>query len=72
MYKYDSVGSGGETQDLNSLVRRVEQSLDESLLPAEVFNDDKVFRAEMERIFTNTWVFVAHEKIGRASCRERV
>lgn len=61
MYKYDSVGSGGETQDLNSLVRRVEQSLDESLLPAEVFNDDKVFRAEMERIFTNTWVFVAHE-----------
>ncbi|MFI8092132.1 Rieske 2Fe-2S domain-containing protein [Streptomyces sp. NPDC086080] len=46
---------------LNVLLDRVEQDMREDLVPAEIFNSDEVFRAEMERIFTNTWVFVAHE-----------
>jgi hypothetical protein len=35
--------------------------MQDDLVPAEIFNSDEVFRAEMERIVTNTWVFVAHE-----------
>jgi N,N-dimethyl phenylurea N-demethylase alpha subunit len=61
MYNYNSVGSGGETDDLNKLLDRVGNSLEQGLLPSDVLCDDKVFRAEMERIFTRTWVFVAHE-----------
>ncbi len=52
-----SMGPGG----LDKLLERVDASLDEGLLPAEVFNDEAVFQAEMERIFARTWVFVAHE-----------
>lgn len=61
MYKFDGVASGGENDDLKKLCGRVESALDEGLLPVEVFCDDKVFRAEMERIFTRNWVFVAHD-----------
>lgn len=61
MYKFDNVGSGSENDDLNKLFARVSGALDEGLLPVEVFCDDKVFRAEMDRIFTRNWVFVAHD-----------
>jgi phenylpropionate dioxygenase-like ring-hydroxylating dioxygenase large terminal subunit len=59
MYRFDVVSS--ETQQLDTLVARVSAGMDEGLLPVEVFCDDKVFRAEMERIFGRVWVFVAHE-----------
>ncbi|RJF95790.1 aromatic ring-hydroxylating oxygenase subunit alpha [Noviherbaspirillum saxi] len=61
MYKFDSVASGGENEGLNKLFGRVEGALEQGLLPVEVFCDDKVFRAEMDRIFTRNWVFVAHD-----------
>jgi N,N-dimethyl phenylurea N-demethylase alpha subunit len=61
MYKYGSIVRGDESGYLNDLCDRVEKGLDEGLLPVDVFNDDKVFRAEMERIYTRTWVFVAHD-----------
>ena len=61
MYKFGNVVEGDEKSYLDRLCDRVESSLDEALLPVDVFNDDKVFRAEMDRIFTRTWVFVAHE-----------
>lgn len=61
MYKYGNVVEGDEKSYLDRLCDRVESSLDEALLPVDVFNDDMVFRAEMDRIFTRTWVFVAHE-----------
>lgn len=61
MYKFDAVPSGGESDDLDDLVRRVGAGMDQGLLPVEVFCDDKVFRAEMQRIFGRVWVFVAHE-----------
>lgn len=61
MYKFDNVGSGSENDDLNKLFERVSGALDEGLLPVEVFCDDKVFRAEMDRIFTRNWVFIAHD-----------
>jgi len=31
------------------------------MLPAHIYNDDEVFAAERERLFTRAWVFVAHE-----------
>jgi phenylpropionate dioxygenase-like ring-hydroxylating dioxygenase large terminal subunit len=46
---------------LTSILARVEKALDDDLLPVEIFNDEEVFKAEMERIFTRSWVFVAHE-----------
>ncbi|MDN5796412.1 MAG: aromatic ring-hydroxylating dioxygenase subunit alpha [Intrasporangium sp.] len=45
----------------DALLDRVEACLDEKLIPVEIFNDEQTFHAEMERIFTRTWVFVAHE-----------
>lgn len=59
MHKYHNVLQ--DDKELNALMQRVSDSLDQGLLPVEVFNDEKVFNAEMDRIFTNAWVFVAHE-----------
>ncbi|WP_068160237.1 aromatic ring-hydroxylating oxygenase subunit alpha [Rhodococcus phenolicus] len=46
---------------LDVLLDRVEKDMQDDLVPAEIFNNEDIFRAEMERIFTTTWVFVAHE-----------
>jgi phenylpropionate dioxygenase-like ring-hydroxylating dioxygenase large terminal subunit len=46
---------------IEALLDRVACGLEEDLLPAEVFGDPELFGVEMDRIFTNTWVFVAHE-----------
>lgn len=46
---------------LEALLNRVETSLADELVPVDIFNEETVFRAEMEQIFTRTWVFVAHE-----------
>ncbi len=47
--------------DVDALLDRVEAQMEDRLVPAEIFNSESVFRAEMERIFTRVWVFVAHE-----------
>ena len=52
-----SMGSAG----VSKLLERVAEGLPEGLLPIEVFNDEAVFQAEMERIFAKSWVLVAHE-----------
>jgi nitrite reductase/ring-hydroxylating ferredoxin subunit len=46
---------------LNRMLNEVETALADDLVPVGIFNDETVFRAEMERIFTRSWVFVAHE-----------
>jgi N,N-dimethyl phenylurea N-demethylase alpha subunit len=46
---------------VDRILDRVEASLQEGLIPVEVFNDEEIFRAELDRIFTKCWVFVAHE-----------
>lgn len=61
MYRFDATSSVSETEYVDAMVQRVTDSMDEQLLPVEVFNDDRVFRAEMERIFTKTWVFLGFE-----------
>lgn len=47
--------------ELTRILDRVEKSLSEDLIPVEIFNSQTVFDAEVERIFTKCWVFVAHE-----------
>lgn len=59
MFKFNVVSR--EDNELNQLMSRVKNGIDDGLLPVEVFCDETVFRAEMDRIFTNTWNFVAHE-----------
>ena len=61
MYSYSSVVADDERGYVERFCDRVEQSLDQGLMPVEVFRDERLFRAEMERIFTRSWVFVAHE-----------
>lgn len=51
----------GPSSHLDALLGRVERALADDLLPVEIFNDAAIFRAEMQRIFANSWVFVAHE-----------
>jgi N,N-dimethyl phenylurea N-demethylase alpha subunit len=46
---------------LDALLGRVERSLADDLLPVDIFNDEEIFRAEMERIFLKSWVFLGHE-----------
>jgi nitrite reductase/ring-hydroxylating ferredoxin subunit len=46
---------------LDELLDKVETSISDRLVPAEIFNSEEIFQAEMERIFTRVWVFVAHE-----------
>ena len=61
MTKYDPIIAGDENAYLNGLFDRIEEALDQGLLPPDVFCDTRVFRAELERIFATTWVFMAHE-----------
>jgi N,N-dimethyl phenylurea N-demethylase alpha subunit len=61
MHVYNSVSDRSDAGYVAELCDRVQASLDEGLLPVEVFNDERVFRAEMDRIFTSAWVFVAHD-----------
>jgi len=46
---------------LDQLLARVGTSLADDLVPVDIFNDPDVFAAEVDRIFTNNWIFVAHE-----------
>lgn len=46
---------------VDGVLKRVEESLSDGLVPVEIFNDDEVFGVEMDSIFGTCWVFVAHE-----------
>ncbi len=34
---------------------------DEGLVSSRIFTDSEIYRLELERIFTRTWLYVAHE-----------
>nr|WP_173238354.1 Rieske 2Fe-2S domain-containing protein [Sphingomonas sp. SH]ALZ45880.1 phenylurea herbicides N-demethylase alpha subunit [Sphingomonas sp. SH] len=61
MFRYDQVAHLTDQAYIDDLCDRVEQGLDQGLLPSHVFRDERVFKVEMDRIFTRAWVFVAHE-----------
>ncbi|HKR90146.1 MAG TPA: Rieske 2Fe-2S domain-containing protein [Phenylobacterium sp.] len=61
MYGYKPITLQSEASYIENLCDRIEASLDAGYMPVDAFQDDRVFRAEMERIFTRSWVFVAHE-----------
>lgn len=47
--------------ELDVLLKRCEKELESSMLPAAVFSNEAVFKAEMERVFGRNWCFLAHE-----------
>lgn len=47
--------------DLAGLLARARAAVDEGLLPVEFFGDRVIFDAEMERVFTRNWIFLAFE-----------
>jgi len=49
VYRYDSVDQRSEQDWVEGLCDRVEASLNEGLLPVEVFGDTRLFRTEMGR-----------------------
>lgn len=61
MFKYIQVTAGSDEDYVDNLCDRVEASINKGFLPIDIFNDDAVFRAEMERIYTRNWIFIAHE-----------
>lgn len=61
MFKYIQVSSGTDEEYVDHLCDRVEESINNGYLPIDVFNDEAVFRAEMERIYTRNRIFIAHE-----------
>jgi nitrite reductase/ring-hydroxylating ferredoxin subunit len=48
-------------RELEHILARVENCLERDELPAEVYSNETIFRAEMDRIFARNWVFVGHE-----------
>lgn len=49
------------TESVDQLLDKVEAALEQDLVPVGIFNDRAIFDAEIERIFSRGWVFVAHE-----------
>jgi len=37
------------------------RDLDQGLIPARIFNDEKIHQLELEKIFSRGWVFIGHE-----------
>ena len=56
-----TITTPGVTPEVAPILDRVETELANDLVPVEIFNDEAVFRAEMEQVFGTCWVFVAHE-----------
>lgn len=50
-----------EHGELEKILAQVEECLDRDEVPAEIYKNEAVFKAEMQRIFARNWVFVAHE-----------
>jgi phenylpropionate dioxygenase-like ring-hydroxylating dioxygenase large terminal subunit len=55
----DSPDTRSATPD--DLLDSTRLALEDGLLPVEIFADPQVFEAEMDRIFTRSWVFVGFE-----------
>src|SRR4051812_37495463 len=47
--------------EVSPILDRVEAELAKNRVPIEIWNNDAVFRAEMDQVFGTCWVFVAHE-----------
>lgn len=50
----------GSDQRIDALVREAERDLAKGQLPISIFNDADVYRAELDRIFTRSWVYIGH------------
>lgn len=44
-----------------SQIERVTGSVRQGLIPAHLYNDDDTFALERDRVFSRTWMFLAHE-----------
>ena len=49
------------TASVDAMLDQAARALDDGLVPAGIFNDRAIFDAEIERIFSRSWCFVAHE-----------
>lgn len=45
----------------HDIVSQMKESLTEGFVPSRVFNDEDIYELEKDRIFGNTWTFLAHE-----------
>ena len=51
------------TQQLKGevLITSMQDSLKLGLVPINIYNDEEIYRLELERIFLRNWIFLAHE-----------
>ncbi len=55
-------GTGPAEGDIDAVLDYVQEALDRDQVPSILYGGDKaIFEAELQRIFTKNWVFVAHE-----------
>src|ERR1700752_2604911 len=47
--------------EVTPILDRVETELEKNRVPAEIWNNEAIFRAELDQVFGTCWVFVAHE-----------
>ncbi|MUL78977.1 Rieske 2Fe-2S domain-containing protein [Mycolicibacterium sp. CBMA 226] len=47
--------------EITPILDRVEAALEYHRVPAEIWNNEAIFRAELDQVFGTCWVFVAHE-----------
>ena len=50
-----------DASPVDDLIEQVGESMEEGLLPAQVFNDPPLHTAELERVFAQAWNFIGHE-----------
>lgn len=42
-------------------IQRLQEKIEDGLVPAELFNDPELFELEKDRIFRRSWIYLAHE-----------
>jgi phenylpropionate dioxygenase-like ring-hydroxylating dioxygenase large terminal subunit len=45
---------------LADLLQRCEKEIQQGMMPVQIFGNDAVFEAELERVFARTWMFLGH------------
>ncbi len=55
-------------QEIERFLQDMNQSLEQGLIPARIFNDPEIHRLELERVFARAWIFVGHESEGHGGC----
>jgi phenylpropionate dioxygenase-like ring-hydroxylating dioxygenase large terminal subunit len=51
-----------ETQDqIDRVLADMQRSLDDGIVPLQIYGDAGIYALELERIFNRSWIFVAHE-----------